>query len=66
MFVERFTLYLEEILLFSQLGIPRNILIQSNISKALMYINNKLRKYNKEQNITIKWIYITNATKMAL
>ena len=47
-YVERFGLYLEEYLLFSQVGIARDIMIQCNLSKALMVINNRLRREKKE------------------
>ena len=47
-YVERFGLYLEEYLLFSQIGHARDIMIQCNLSKVLMVINNRLRREKKE------------------
>eukprot|EP00485_Elphidium_margaritaceum_P017531 CAMPEP_0202732442 /NCGR_PEP_ID=MMETSP1385-20130828/187659_1 /ASSEMBLY_ACC=CAM_ASM_000861 /TAXON_ID=933848 /ORGANISM="Elphidium margaritaceum" /LENGTH=1525 /DNA_ID=CAMNT_0049398755 /DNA_START=6 /DNA_END=4583 /DNA_ORIENTATION=+ len=46
--LERFALYLEEYLLFCRHGHARDILIQCNISKALMIINNRLRTERKQ------------------
>eukprot|EP01083_Nonionella_stella_P153989 495527_1 len=52
-YVERFALYLEEYLLFAPTGVARDILIECNLSRALMIINNKLR-HEKKENKTDK------------